>query len=952
MQRRIFLLVLALGAASFAIAQQHRTGSVQGRIVDTAGRQNLSQASVSVLHSSDDKTAAFTETDRVGQFNVGNLAEGDYRLVISFEGYGKVTRRFSITGDSTSNHIDFGIIYLDRSNDTLKTFVVERPPMQIKKDTVEYNAENYAVKPNAVAEDLLKKMPGMQVDKSGNVTAQGETIQRVMVNGKRFFNDDPKLATRNLPPDIIDKIQVFDDLSDQSKFTGIDDGNRVKTLNIVTKKNAQQGYFGKLVTGAGTDENYDESVNFHRFDGNQQISLLGQANDINKQNFTIQDVLGNSGGRRGGGGGAAATNQLSPSVTTVWAGGANYRDNWGPKTDAYGSYFYNSQHVATYSQDTAQTLFGDSSNYSGSHVNTIQRTENHRIAFNIEHRFDSNNSLIFRPNISFQTTTPQSSTTSATFDNAGPVNMSNSTSSSYNTGFNVNGSNLQLRHRFAKPMRTISLDINGTVNQNNGYGYQDIINHYYKLNGPNPNQLDTTNQYYNDSLHSYTISPTLSYTEPVGKNQIIEFRYNYNYSHSNTINNTYDYSDFTKEYDKFDSLFSNSYKFTSHSSNFTLSYRIQDPNKFNLSFGSGLQFTDFISLNTTKDITVSHNYINFTPTVNFQYSFSNTQRFRLNYSGRTGTPTPGQLQPLTTTSDNRNFVTGNPDLRPQFTHSLRMLYASFDQASGHTIFATINASTVVNDIQSSIIPNDKGGDSSTYVNLNGTYNFNGFFNYGVALKKPKSNLNFITNISYSQSQSLIGIRDSAKSYQMVVHHDYVKNTTLSETISWTTNIKKNFDMNFSYNPVYTISSNSIQTSVNENYFKQVFSTEFTAYTNSGWLVAAEFDYSIFNTYVAGYNTSAPILTPSIAKQLFKKKNGEIRLTVFDVLNKNVYVNKSTSNAPPGFTINRTNTLARYAMLTFTWNLNNFAGSQQRRMPGMFNNFRRGDGFGGGRKGDF
>jgi hypothetical protein len=160
-------------------------------------------------------------------------------------------------------------------------------------------------------------------------------------------------------------------------------------------------------------------------------------------------------------------------------------------------------------------------------------------------------------------------------------------------------------------------------------------------------------------------------------------------------------------------------------------------------------------------------------------------------------------------------------------------------------------------------------------------------------------------------------------------------------------------MNFSYNPIYTISTNSIQSFANENFFKQVFSSEFTAYTNNGWLVAAEFDYTFFNTYVPGYNTSSPILTPSIAKQLFKKKNGEIRFSVFDVLNKNTYVNKSTSNTPPGFTINKTNVLSRYAMLTFTWNLNNFAGSNQRRMPGMFNNRRGGDGGGGGgRRRDF
>jgi hypothetical protein len=250
----------------------------------------------------------------------------------------------------------------------------------------------------------------------------------------------------------------------------------------------------------------------------------------------------------------------------------------------------------------------------------------------------------------------------------------------------------------------------------------------------------------------------------------------------------------------------------------------------------------------------------------------------------------------------------------------------------------------VNDIQSATIPNQKGGQTSTYVNLNGTYNISGYFNYGIALKKPKSNLNFITNVNYSQSQTLA---DTARFGNPVVYqHDYVRNTSLAETISWTTNIKKNFDMNFSSASTYNIANNSLRTNQNLNYFTQKFSAELTAYTNNGWLIAATFDYTYTNTHIQGYNASVPLLSPSIAKSLFKKKNGEIRLSTFDLLNANTYVNKTTSSS--GYTASRTNTLSRYVMLTFTWNLNNFAGSQQNKMPGMFNNFRRGGGGGRGR----
>jgi hypothetical protein len=930
----LFILALLLTFYSHFTYAQKVTGAVKGKIADSTGRQDLSQASVSVTLDKHPESTQFVVTGKSGAFMVRSLKPGDYSVVISFEGYAPI---FQMTRIDTGT-LDLGTLYLQKQTKELSTVIVQAPPMKVKGDTVEYNASMYATKPNAVAEDLLKKFPGIQVDASGNITAQGETVQRVLVNGKRFFSDDPKLATRNLPPDIIDKIQVFDDLDDQSKFSGFDDGNRVKTINITTKKDKRMGYFGRTVAGAGTNENYDESVNMHRFDNDQQVSVLGQANDINKQNFTIQDILGSSGGRRGGGGPAAATNQSSPGVTSVWAGGANYKNTFSPKTDLTGSYFYNFQHISSNGSSLSYKNFNssDSSNTNTQDQSAFQRTTNQRVYINLEQKFDSNNSLVFRPNITFQKSNPEGSSNSLTVDQNGNIISSTiGSSSSTNSGYNINGSNLTYRHKFKKPFRTFSLDLNGTVNVNDGDGYNKSTNQYFKLG-----RTDSLNQYYNDSLHSYNFSPTLSYTEPIAKNQVIEINYNYTYNKNNTINNTYDYSNASHGYDAFDSLFSNSYRFVSNSNRFTINYRIKNQ-KFNLNFGSGLQFLDFNSHNTTKDITVAHNYVNFTPTVNFQYSFSKTQRLRFFYQGRTGTPSASQLQPLTTTTDSINYVVGNPDLKPQFTHSVRMLYSSFNPATQNVFFATINASTIVNDIQSAIVNRPNGGQTSTYVNLNGTYNLSGYVNYGFALKKPKSNLNFITNVNYSQSQTLI--KDS--STQVDYSHDYVRNTLLAETVSWTTNIKKNFDMNFSYAINYNIARNSINPRQNLDYFSHKFSMEVTAYTNSGWLIATTFDYTYTDTRVAGYTASVPLLSPSIAKSIFKKKNGEIRLTAFDLLNSNTYVSKTISQNLT--TASRSNTLSRYAMLTFTWNLNNFAGSQQNKMPRMFNNFRGGGGRGRG-----
>jgi hypothetical protein len=813
---------------------------------------------------------------------------------------------------------------------------VKQPPIAVKKDTVEFNAGSYSVKPNATAEDLLKKLPAVDVDNTGGIKAHGETVQRVLVDGKRFFGDDPKMATNNLPPAIIYKIQVFDDLSDQSKFTGFADGNRVKTINITTKKNTRKGYFGRAVGGIGTDENYDESFNMHRFDGEQQISLHDQSNDINKKNFTPQDILGgNTGGRRGGGpprGGTAGVN--ATRITTTWAGGGNYKDTWGKNTDITASYFYNQLHTTNDQQSLTQNLLpGDSSTFNNQNNYSISRNRDHQINMNFESTLDTSNSIVFRPNIVFQNSSPNSSSTTLTTGGLGgkQINQSVSTGSSTNTGFNINNANFIFRHNFAKKSRTLSANINVSAGANNGIGYTYAVNNFYVPFV----KTDTINQRYIDSSNNFTISPTLSYTEPIGKNQIIEINYNYSYSSNNSVNKTYNYDNNAHEFLQFDSLFSNSYKVTSHSNRVTLNYRMQKE-RIRFSVGSGVQWLDQNSLNTTKSILENTHFINVTPTANFMYSFSRTQNLRIFYMGRTGQPSVTQLQPLKTTSDSINFQIGNPDLIPQFTHSLRALYTSFDPTTQRVIIATINASATVNDIQSSLTQNPNGGKTTTYANLNGTYNLSGYFNYGFAFNKPKSNLNFTTNVNYSQSQSLVNNVSN-----------FTFNTTLGQTIKWTTKLNKIFDMNFSSTTTYNIARYTLQANQNANFYTETLSAEITWYSKSGWIVASNFDYTYNGNRAAGYNTSVPLWSPSVAKQVFKNKSGEFRLSIFDLWNQNTNVTRNiTANTIQDV---RSNVSTRYVMLTFTYNLRNFAGQQQ-RMPGMFQGMFRGmgpGGFGGG-----
>ncbi len=979
----VFLLgMLAIVTGTHAQdSTRNLRGVLKGRLADTTSHQVLQQASISVM-AANASIVTQTLTDSAGRFTLRNIPIGKYNLQIVFNGYDTRFQPFTVTKDSLA--LNAGTIYMQLHANTLAGVTVQAPPIIIKQDTTEYNASMFNVKPNATAQDLLQKLPGVDVDKQGNVKAQGESVQRVLVNGKRFFGDDPKLATQNLPSDVIDKIQVFDDLSDQSKFTGFDDGNRVKTINIVTKQNMRTGYFGRFILGGGEggDGNkglFDEAGNVSRFKGDQQITYIGQANNTNKQNFSVQDILGGgngggggggggrggyagglgggaggnfggAGGNRagtGGGGGGSGFSTNNNGITTTLASGLNYRDKWGKNTDIAGSYFYNNLLTEKdQKSNTENFIKNDSSIFNNQDISSRNRNINQRMNLNIETQFDSSNSMVIRPNASVQQSNGSSaSTTSTTRGTSIPISNSTATTNTSNHGYNGTADVL-FRHKFAKRGRTFSLSLNFGGNSNDGSG-NNYSSSFYHLKGTDSASL--INQHYTTNSNTQSLGVTASYTEPLGKHSILEFNYNYSYNKSVANRYTFDYDSASKTYIHPDSLLTNTYENNYNSNRGTLSYRFQNE-KLNFSIGSGLQFGNLTSDNTSKNIEVTQHYTNIYPSANFFYKFSRSTTLRFNYNGRTSQPTAQQLQPVIDNSDPLNIKIGNPLLKQSFTNSFRLLLLSFNNVNYHNMFASINANFVSNNIVNSTITNVLTGvDSIRPVNLNGTYSLSAFFNYGFPLKKPKSNINFTTNISDSRGVSLFDTIGSVQ-HLNTGSPNFTTNYVFGEAIKWTTNLKNNFDMNFSAQPTYNITKYSQSTGSNLDYFSLILSTDFTWYSKSGWIFSPDFSYTYYGGRSQGYNTSVPLLNVGFAKQFLKNKAGELRLTVFDLLNQNVSIQRSaTENYVQDI---QTKTLTRYFLLTFTYNLRNFAGNQQQqgRRNGMgFPNGggRRNDGGGGG-----
>ncbi len=943
--KHLIFIFIALLPALLLHAQFPPSGTIAGRLLDTANKQQLQGAGIRVVNANDTAHSENTLSQKDGSFIIKNIPLGSNVAYISFIGYETIKIRFHVSADSPS--VFLGNIYVKQKSGLLANVTIQTPPITIKTDTVEYNANMYTVKPDANVEDLLKKLPGVDVDQNGNIKAQGETVQRVLVNGKRFFGDDPKMATQNLPPDVVDKIQVFDDLSDQSAFTGFDDGTRVKTINIITKKNKSKGYFGKVTVGAGNKGLYEDALSLSRFDGNQQITLIGQGNNTNQQAFTIQDILGtsgsggamsrgyagaagNGGGSRGnsasgGGGGTTGgssrsfiqgalgtNNGGSNGITSTWAGGLNYRDDWSKKTQAYGSYFYNNLQVVTNQKSTTQNLFAanDSSTFDNENQLSVSRSVNQRFQFNIETTFDSSNSLIVRPNVSYQNTNSTSqSTENITTDKGAQVSNSVANANAANNGYNGNV-DMVFRHRFKKKGRTFSIDENVSGNSNNGNGTNFSVL-------TDSAGVDTTNQQYITRSNGYGLSSTLAYTEPVGKNQMLEFTYNNTYTNSTASRYTYNFDDLTKTFSEIDTTLTNSFANTYVANRLVLNYLVRT-DKMNLNFGAGIQLGKLSSLNETKDSTLTHSFTNLYPTVNFNYRFTKTKNLRINYSGRTTQPTVQQLEPVTDNSDPLNIKIGNPGLKQEFTNSLRLLYTSFNPVTYVNTFASINASVIGNDIVNSTTILSNGAQIIQPVNLNGAFNISGFFNYGFPVKKPKSNLNFTTNLTYTQGVSLV---------DAVIN--YTRNSTFGETFKWTTNLKKNFDMNFSATPTYNIATYSVQPTENANYFSNILSAEPTYYTKNGWILSSTFNYTSYSGRAAGYNTSVPLLNASIAKKFLKNQAGELKFFVFDILNQNVSITRNiTENYIQDV---QTKVLTRYFLISFIYNLRKFG----QQMPNMF-----------------
>ena len=929
---RILFLIFCLGLPN-AWAQ---VGSLSGIVKDPSGL-SLPGAGVTVYSESDSTMVAASISDSSGSFHF-NLSTGNYYMKFSYISFSDLFRVVEIS----EKPINLGSIVMQAKSTSLKAINVDAEVLhaQQKGDTTQYNADAYKVNKDATAEDLATKMPGITLQ-DGKVQAQGEEVKRVLVDGKPYLGDDPNAALKNLPAEMIDKIQVYDKKSDQSAFTGFDDGNTSKTLNIITRPQFRNGTFGRIYTGYGTEDLWKNGMNVNFFKDKRKLTLLANANKVNEQNFSTDDLLGvigsnagsrpqgsqsgygNRSGGSGSGGGRSMPNNdagaflvdAKNGIATTYSTGLNYANQWKNLGLSF-SYFYNrSENNATTNLFRQYFSNNDGLNYM-ENISAKTTSTNHRTNASFDYKFDSLNSILLQPRISFQNSNGKSYNNGVNSNNSGILNSIVNNYTSSGDGLNFS-SPILFRRAFIKKGRTLSLNLTpGFSNTENSSGLVSTASTSLAIDSVIANQISEI------VASGKTLSSEAVYTEPVSEEGQLSFTYKNYYNYGKSDKQTFSYSPADENYNQIDSSTSNKFNSTYFSQSAGASYRYQKT-KWNVMAGFSYQLAKLSNEQFFPQVNkIDKEFRSILPNAMFQYKFSSGKNLRFFYRSSNNSPSVSQLQEVINNNNPLQLSKGNPALKQDWQNNINIRYSSVNSAKNTSYFiytgATITKdyignSTFISSNDTSIIDGiilSNGTQLSKPVNLDGYYSFRVFGNYSFPLKKIKSTLNLNANGNYSITPSIINLKTNES-----------KTINGGMGFSLSSNISDKMDFTVSSNTTLSSVSNTGQIISNNEYINlnSRFKIQFIPW--KGLVFQTDLSHQ-FNTGLSGgYNQNYLLWNGGIGYKFLKNNVAELRLSVFDILEKNTNITRNTTDTY--YEDLQSNQLQRYFMLTFTYNLKFF-----------------------------
>lgn len=959
-KRTILSLILSVTTiASFA------QSTLTGKVIDSETGEALIASTVRVMSTDTTRMIAGNATTKDGAFTIKSVKDGNYILKVSYVGYRDFFRSINVQRKANKGNISIGTILMKQNSIQLNQAVVtgELKEMEVKDDTLIFNADAFKVPEGSVLEDLIKKLPGVTIE-DGTIKVNGKTVRRILVGGKEFFGNDQNMSMKNLPAEIVDKVKTYDKQSDFSRITGIDDGEEETVLDLTIKKGFQQGWFGNIDAGYGTEKLYSGRLMLNRFSEKMQGNVLGSQNNTgNNGNATARQI----GGR------------LMFDTDKIEFGG-NFRFN------------YNKSH--SYTKSSNQN-FVRAASYSNSLNSSRNRNNNFNSDFRIEWRIDSLTTLQFQPSISTGKTKSSSGSSSATF-NDDPyqnnvkdplsqhdlisddikVNFNESSNWSDGDNYNLSGNLLLNRRLGGGPWfgpsavtgsngRNVSIRANGTLseNKNKNYNWSNVT--YYQQNG----REDLTFRLRNTPSDNKNYSVGLTYSEPILRNLIAQANYNYQYSKRHSDGQTYDFAEDDEKgqeiwdyYERYGSLPPYYQDFLSDS----LSRYTDNINKtHNLEF-SLRYITSLLNISTGVrveaqnqkmayqyqglDTIASRNISRVSPTLNARLRFSRQHTLRFTYRGNTRQPEMTDLFTLTDKSNPLNIREGNPNLKPSFTHNFNLDYNNYFQATQQSINSSFSYGTTRNSIAQRTEYNEvTGGQRSRPENINGNWNINGTIGFNTPLFWSKLSMNASTDISFNNRVSYL--------YQnQETFKNNTKDMSVRERLSITLRLS-NFDIRANGNFNYNKTKNRMVTTGNQNTYNFNYGLSSTGNFNNGFGFSTDINMSSRRGYSsANMNTNELIWNAQISYRFLYRKMATISIEARDILNRRSNISRNIS--AESRSDRETNAIYSYVMAHFIWRFNLFGSSSARRdlreMRGFMNEMpmNGGGGFGGGRGGGF
>ena len=911
---------------------------VVGVIESNDTRKPLIGVTVKLTNAKDSTQVKGAITNKDGEFEIEDVPKGVWRFRASFVGYHPDERVLFVRNDE----VNVGKVVLVADTVTLRTVEVEEKfyGVDMNGDTTEFDANAFKVSPFASSEDLVKKLPGVQVQ-NGQVTAQGEQVKRVLVDGRRFFGDDPQGTLKQVPADMVDKVQVYDGQTDASERSGFDDGETDKTMNLVTKEDKREGQFGKYYGGYGTDQRWNAGASHNYFNGPQRVTILGLTNNINQQNFAIGDIIASMGisGRMGRGmrqwaSQAGASNMLRSTggggftslfvgeqggITTTHMLGTTANLELSEGVDLDGSYLFN------YADNDNSTILDRNFVQPEGQLYQEDQTatsigRNHRLNLRLDADIDSANSILFTPSFALQNNNSLDGFDGITTNNGDSLSAQRTANGAASDGGSAAG-DITYSHKF-DPARTLAVSAGIDWNTGNADGTLESVNAF-----AGQEEFRSIDQISRQQSDQANYRASVSYTEPFRTRDQLFVRYRGRFNNNQLDKRTFSFDDETGDYTTLEPLLTNVFdnSWTTHTAD--VRYRL-DEGKTKLTFGMAYQDATLGSVSdfpTSVDIT--RTYQNFLPNFQWRQQFSLASDLRLNYNTSISPPAASQLQNVFDNTNPLQLSLGNPDLEQTYTHSVFIRFKDINWMAGKTLFGFVSGSLTQDFIgtESVVTSSDTtvagitlppGATITRPVNLNGRMSVNSYFTYGFPVDFIESNLNLNGGVGYQRTPGLVNGAEN-----------FSNNTSFTGGFFYSSNFSEDFDLTASYRGSYNVVVNTLQVQADQNYYSHSVSGQLI-WNIGDFACSTDVVNTMYDGLGPGFDQTFTVWNAGIGYRFMEGGAAQIRLTIFDILRQNNSINRTVNDITIDDT--RTQVLTQYAMLSFSYDLRTFRGRAPNR----------------------